>query len=136
MLLRTLIVATLVTGPAWAGCLHDKSYQTVPKIIGLPYPAARAWLIVAGFQPLLDWDRMQHDYALADEEWIAETGYFEVQACSKTGAVISCRAHFVDNHRNLLKIVSDAYGAGSKVTDASFVCGADAANVFPSGSSE
>ena len=135
MLLRTLILATLVTGPVWAGCLHDKSYQSVPKIIGLPYPAARAWLIEAGFQPLLDWDRMQRDYTLAAEEWIAETGYFEVQACSNTGAG-ACRAHFVDNYRNLFRIVTDPYGSGSKVTDAFFVCGADAANVFASGSSQ
>ena len=63
MLLRTLIFATLVAGPVWAGCPPNKSYQSVPKVIGLPYPAARAWLIEAGFQPLLDWDRMQQDGA-------------------------------------------------------------------------
>ena len=135
MLLRTLIFATLVAGPVWAGCPPNKSYQSVPKVIGLPYPAARAWLIEAGFQPLLDWDRMQQDYSLAAEEWIAAAGYFEVQACSNTGAE-ACRAHFVDNHRNLLRIGTDPYGSGSKVTDASFICGADAANIFASGSTD
>lgn len=128
-MLRTMIIAILVAGPAWAGC-PPKNYLSIPKIIGLPYPAARATLMEAGFQPLLDWDRMQHGYNLAVEAWIAETTYFEVQACSNMGAG-ACRANFVDNHRNLLRIVTEnPSGRGSNVTDAFFVCGREAANVF------
>jgi hypothetical protein len=136
MLLRTLILALFVCGPAWAGCPSTaKGYQSVPKVIGLPYPAARAWLMQTGFQPLLDWTRMQHDYALPSEEWIGQTGYFEVQACSDASTA-ACRAHFVDNYRNLLRIVADPYGSGSAVTDAFFVCGAEAATVFSAQTSD
>jgi hypothetical protein len=121
---------------AWAGCPSTaKGYQSVPKVIGLPYPAARAWLTQTGFQPLLDWTRMQHDYALPSEEWIGQTGYFEVQACSDASTA-ACRAHFVDNYRNLLRIVADPYGSGSAVTDAFFVCGAEAATVFSAQTSD
>jgi hypothetical protein len=128
-MLRAMIVLMLASGPAWAGC-PPKNYSSVPKVIGLPYAAARATLISAGFQPLLDWQRMQSDYKLAAEAWIAETSFFEVQACSNmdTGA---CRANFVDNHRNLLRITTEnPSGSGSTVTDAIFVCGLEAANVF------
>lgn len=125
-----LLGATVLAGPAWAGC-PPKKYASIPRVIDLPYPVARAKLIEAGFQPLLDWDRMQHDYNMPVEAWIAESSYFEVQACSNMGAG-QCRANFVDNFRNLLRIVTeDPSGLGSKVTDALFVCGVEAANVFP-----
>ena len=48
----------------------------------------------------LDWGRMQRDYTAEAEKWIAETGYFEVQACSGD-AQVACRAHFVDKYRSL-----------------------------------
>lgn len=128
-MLRIMIIAIFVTGPAWAGC-PPKNYLSIPKVVGLPYPTARATLMEAGFQPLLDWNRMQHDYNLATEAWIAETTYFEVQACSNMGTGV-CRANFVDKHRNLLRIVTeDPSGHGPDVTDAFFVCGIAAANVF------
>ena len=60
-----LLIATMLAGPAWAGCA-PKKYLSIPKVIDLPYPKARTALIEAGFQPLLDWDRMQHDYDLAE----------------------------------------------------------------------
>ena len=131
MMLRVMIVAILVTGPAWAGCPPSKKdYVAIPKVIGLSYPAARITLIEAGFQPLLDWNRMQHDYSATVEAWIAETTYFEVQVCSNMGKG-TCRANFVDKHRNLLRIVTeDPSGHGSEVTDAHFVCGKEAANIF------
>ena len=123
-----LLAAMMVAEPAWAGCVSQK-YLSLPKIIDLPYPKARISLIKAGFQPLLDWGRMQRDYELA-EAWIDHTNYFEVQGCSSTGLGL-CRANFVDYYRNLLRIViEDPSGAGPKVTDVFFVCGADAANVF------
>jgi hypothetical protein len=129
MMLRIMIIAFFLTGPAWAGC-PPKNYLAVPKVIGLPYSAARTALMKAGFQPLLDWNRMQHEYSLAAEAWIAETNYFEVQACSNMGTG-SCRANFVDKHRNLLRIeTEDPSGLGQGVTDAFFVCGVKAANVF------
>ena len=135
MLWRLLIIASLGCGPAWAGCPPSKGYQSVPRIIGLPYPAARAWLTEVGFQPLLDWGRMQRDYTAEAEKWIAETGYFEVQACSGD-AQVACRAHFVDKYRNLFRIVADPYESGWEVTDAFFVCGSDAATVFQPGTGE
>ena len=123
-----LLIATMLAGPAWAGC-PQQNYLSIPKVIDLPYPKARTSLIAAGFQPLLDWGRMQHDYDLA-EAWIDHTNYFEVQGCSNTG-LGPCRANFVDYYRNLLRIIiEDPSGDGPKVTDAFFVCGADAANVF------
>jgi hypothetical protein len=129
IMLRMMVVAMLLTGPAWAGC-PPKDYLSIPKVIGLKYPEARAALMKAGFQPLLDWERMRHDYKMEAEAWIAETAYFEVQACSnmESGA---CRANFVDNYRNLLRIVTEnPAGAGHQVAHALFVCGSEAANVF------
>lgn len=128
-MLRIMIIAIFVAGPAWAGC-PPKDYVSVPKVIGLPYPTARANLIEAGFQPLLDWSRMQKEYNLAGETWIAETNSFEVQACPNTGTR-ACIANFVDKHRNLLRIVTeDPSGNEPDVADAFFVCGIEAANVF------
>ena len=128
MLLRMMLLMMFVCGPAWAGCPSQK-YLSIPKVIDLPYPKARASLIEAGFQPLLDWGRMQHDYDLA-EAWIDHANYFEIQACSNTSAG-PCRGNFVDSYRNLLRIITeDPSGSGPKVTDAFFVCGPDAANVF------
>ena len=122
------LIATMLAGPAWAGCPKNK-YLSIPKVIDLSYPKARTALIEAGFQPLIDWDRMQHDYDLA-EAWIDHANYFEIQACSNTSAG-PCRGNFVDSYRNLLRIITEnPSGNGPKVTDAFFVCGPDAANVF------
>jgi hypothetical protein len=130
MMLRTIMIVVLMlaANPTWAGC-PPKDYNAPPKVIGLPYPAARASLIGARFQPLLDWERMQHDYGLAAEAWIAETSYFEVQACSNMGAG-ECRAHFVDDHRNLFRIMTKDSETGPMVADAFFVCGREAAKIF------
>src|SRR5262245_30499026 len=118
MMLRAIMVVALMLAidPAWAGC-PPKDYKAPPEVIGLSYPAARASLIGARFQPLLDWERMQNDYSLDAEAWIAEMSYFEVQACSNMGAR-ECRAHFVDDHRNLFRIMTEDSGTGPVVADA------------------
>ena len=90
ILTPVLLIATMLAGPAWAGCPKNK-YLSIPKVIDLSYPKARTALIEAGFQPLIDWDRMQHDYDLA-EAWIDHANYFEIQACSNTSAG-PCREH-------------------------------------------
>jgi hypothetical protein len=130
MMLRAIVILMLLSAPASAGC-PPKNYDSLPRVIGLPYSAARATLIWAGFQPLLDWDRMQSDYSLPEEAWIAETGYFEIQACSNMGAG-ECRANFADTHRNLLRIVTKKglSGGAPTVADATFVCGIEAAKIF------
>lgn len=130
MLRSVSLACVAAAGPAFAGC-PPPHYLSPPKIIDLPYPEARNALIKAGFQPLLDWARMQHDYHIPEEAWIAETGYFEVQACSNLDKR-ACRANFVDGYRNLFRVVTEIEpsGRGSKVTDALFVCGTEAAHVF------
>jgi hypothetical protein len=124
-----LLTAATLAGPAMAGC-PPKNYLSIPRIIGLPYADARSKLVEAGFQPLLDWARMQHAYDMPAEAWIAEARYFEVQVCSNMGRG-ECRANFADSYRNLLRIVTEnPSGLGSKVTDALFVCGFEARNIF------
>lgn len=126
-MLRLAILACVVAsvGPAWGGCPPPK-YLSVPKIIDLAYSNARTELIRAGFQPLLDWGRMQHGYDKPSETWISETHSFEVQGCSG-----ECRANFVDTYRNLLRVTTGSDPAGApKVADAYFVCGIEAASIF------
>ena len=84
MLRSAALASVLVACPAWAGCPR-KNFTSMPRIIDLPYLAARAVLKDAGFQPLLDWDRMQKGYDTPAEEWIDQAHYFEVQACSDNG---------------------------------------------------
>jgi hypothetical protein len=127
--LAIFICVVASTAPAWAGC-PPSQYLSVPRIIDLAYANARSALIDAGFQPLLDWNRMQRDYDMPAQAWIAETHFFEVQGCSGSGAG-ECRANFADIYRNLLRVTIGTDSAGApKVTDAFFVCGTDAANVF------
>ena len=99
-----LLIATSSPGRRGRGATNRTSTSRYP-VIDLSYPKARTALIEAGFQPLIDWDRMQHDYDLA-EAWIDHANYFEIQACSNTSAG-PCRGNFVDSYRNLLRIITE-----------------------------
>ena len=129
-MLRPIIFACILSvGPAWAGCPKHE-FTSIPKIIGLAYPIARMTLLDGGFQPLLDWSRMQRGYDMPAETWIADKRYFEVQACLDEGEG-NCKANFVDKYRNLLRVTAKSDPTvGWKVTDALFVCGSEASNIF------
>ncbi len=130
MWLRTIVAAiALTTSQAWAGeCASPMAHAAVPaEVTGQPYSAARSTLVAAGWQPLLDWNRMQHEYDLA-EGWIAETGYFEVSGCSNTGMGY-CAASFVDINRNLLRVITTDQD-GPIVSSARVICDPKPSDAF------
>ncbi|WP_395451208.1 hypothetical protein ACHMW7_16280 [Aminobacter sp. UC22_36] len=119
------IILAILTGPAWADCA-PKSNPVIPSVLEQPYPEARGKLIAAGWQPFLDQNQISNPNPPPfAEEWIAETGFFEVEACSGTGRGF-CKAVFVDKNKNWLRVITAEGAEDEHVVDStSLVCGPD-----------